>query len=537
VTLKGDQITSPSPEEASLGSILGKFIANMSYGGVRGGVLFVNTLVLTPMLIFGLGKEQFAVLALATPFLRYGFNGVFDLGLATGLVRFISRDSAGGDHRSINRYFASALLLYAGAGISLLVLYRFVSPFALPWLLGRDMRLYATAQTTLWHLLWIYVLLLLANPFFALLMGVQKVHLSHVVGTASLLVEFVGILALVPFGLTISRVVLVYAIGAIFSAVFCFVLALRQFSHLELRLELISAKSILDLVHYAARWSVTVSTSLLSPVIDKLILARFVGLSSVAIYEAAARLVEILKRVTQLVLLPLFPLAGAMVPNQSNEETQTLYRRVFGGNMALNAGLYLIPATLAFGIMGIWLGPELSRPAGWAFCILAITHFLLALIYPAVLILAGTGRLRLLVTTGVMALSLNFFLSPVLAGYFGFGGLLAGTLAAYGGQSILILVLLQRQKEFSLHLASSLRMGVITVSSAVAPGLILVTVFGRQLSAATLAALGIFNLVIYCLAVLTLEENRRIAVSVTSHGRKMIASWIAGRRTGDVSQA
>lgn len=522
--------------DSPLNTTLGKFVANIGYGGIRGGVLLANTLVLTPILISRLGRDQFAILALVTPFLRYGFNGVFDLGLATGLVRFLSRDFASGDHASINRYCTSSFWLYVTAGASLLVLYQLASPSLLHSLLGLDVRLYVTAQTALRQFLWIYAILLLSNPFFALLMGVQKVHLSHVVGTVSLLIELIGILVLVPLGITLSRVVFVYAVGAIVCALLCVILAYYHFPHLRLRLQSVSGRSILDLAHYTTRWSVTVSTSLLAPVIDKLILARFVGLSYVAIYEAAAKLIEILKRATQLLLLPIFPLAGAALANQTKEQRQAFYQRVFGANLVLSAGLYLIPMTVIFGIMRIWLGPELSGPAGWAFVVLSSTGFMLALVTPAALILAGTGRMRLLVTTGLTALSLNLFLSSILAKHLGFRGLLAGTALAYVGQSLLILVGLQRWKEFTLNVRSFIRMGLVVVCGAVVPGLVLVAIFGREPGAAKLVALGAAEIAIYCAALFTFEDNRKLAVIVTMHGRKIVGAWLVGRRTGQISQ-
>jgi O-antigen/teichoic acid export membrane protein len=515
-----------------LASTLGKFIANIGYGGLRGGVLFVNTLVLTPILISRLGREQFAVLALAAPFLRYGFNGVFDLGLATGLVRFVSRDFAAGDHESINRHFSSALLLYIVAGLSMQAAFKVLSPLILSSLMGLDTRLYYMAQTAFSHLLWIYALLLLSNPFFALLMGIQKVHLSHFVGTVSLLIELIGILALLPFGLTISRVVDVYAIGAVLSTLLCVLLVRRHFPSLRLRSA--SRGGILDLVHYTARWSVTVSTSLLSPIIDKLILARFVGLSYVTIYEAAARLVEILKRATQLFLLPLFPMAGAVVPNQSVDQARAFYRRFFRVNVAFNAGLYLIPATLTFGIMRIWLGPEISKSAGWTFLVLSVTWFMLALVYPAAMILAATGRMRLLVTSGLGALFFNLLLSPVLARHYGFEGLLAGTIFAYGGQALFILASLQSQKGFALQTGSSLRTATIAVAGAVVPGLVFGTIYGLETSMTRILLVGAFSIVIYCLTLLTVKENREMAFSVTLHCRKLVITWLTARRAGQI---
>jgi len=256
----------------------------------------------------------------------------------------------------------------------------------------------------------------------------------------------------------------------------------------------------------------------------------------VAIYEAAARLVEILKRATQLFLLPLFPIAGAVVPNQSKEETQSFYQRFFGVNLAFNAGLYLIPATMTFGILRIWLGPEMSRTAGWAFLVLSVTAFVLAVAYPAVLMLAGTGRMRLLVVAALTALSLNIFLSPVLAKYFGFRGLLAGTVFVYGGQSLIILVSLQSQKEFALHGGSFLRGTLVAVASAVLPGLIFLRIFGQELQTSRLVEIGVLNIVIYCSALLTLQENRNSAVSVILHCRKMITAWLAERTAGPISQ-
>lgn len=524
-------------EEAPLDNTLTKFIANVGYGGVRGGVLLVNTLVLTPILIFGLGTERFAILALVTPFLRYGFNGVFDLGLATALVRFVSRDFATGDHDSVNEYFASALLMYIFGGTTLLLLFRPMSSFVVGSILRLDSSLYATATTALWQLLGTYVLLLLSNPFFALLMGVQKVHLSHVVGTVALLMELIGVLGLVPFGITISRVVLVYAVGSVVSAVLCVVLVRRHFQALDFGIMSVTRRRLFDLAHYTAGWSVTVSTSMLAPVIDKLILARFVGLSFVAIYEAASKLVEILKRTTQLLLLPLFPLAGAAVQSQTEVQAQVFYRRVFGVNLALSAGLYLIPATLSFGIMRVWLGSELGVPAGWAFVVLLTTGFVLAVVGPAVSILAGTGRMRLLVTTGLVALSLNVVLSSALAIDFGFWGLLAGTAFAYGGQGALILTSLQHQKEFALDVRSAIRMGCVAGGSAVIPALAVVMVFGRVHSVAKLAALGIICISLYCLGLLTFEENRRLFVSVTKHAKKMFAASFRAKRTRQMSHA
>lgn len=121
-------------ETYSNSSRLESFVSNILYGGLRGSVFFVNTLVVTPLLILGLGKEQFAILALATPMLRYGFNGVFDFGLATALARVVSRESA--DYANVNRYVTSAVLLYGAGAVFALIVFRLISPFVLDSILA-----------------------------------------------------------------------------------------------------------------------------------------------------------------------------------------------------------------------------------------------------------------------------------------------------------------------------------------------------------------------------------------------------------------
>lgn len=509
------------PETLSSGSRLGSFVTNLLYGGLRGSVFFVNTLVVTPLLIFGLGKEQFAVLALATPMLRYGFNGVFDFGLATALARVVSRESASGHYRKINGYVASAVLLYAAGAVFALIVFRLISHFVLDSVVRLDGQPRNAAHAALTQLLMVYFLLLLSNPFFALLVGIQKIHVSHAVGTVSSIAELVGVLALLPFGITLSRVVLVYALAGILSVAFCIRMARHHFPMLKVRLRSASGGAMSELLHYTARWSVTVSVALITPIVDKLILARFVGLSYIAAYEAAAKLVDILRRTTQLLLLPLFPMAGA-TPTDSRRDLELPYERIVGTNLVINTGLYLIPATLGFAVMRRWLGSGLSHPAGWAFVVLTVTALVLAVAYPAVLISAGRGRLTTLVNAGLWAMGLNICLTPLLAKYFGFGGLLLGTVVVGCVQTLIILGTLQRQPAFALHAKHLLPLGLATVGAATIPGVLLGEFYGTELSAVMLIAFALANVVLYAAVVLAFGENRHVAASIAHQLRRLV---------------
>lgn len=454
---------------------LGVFLANAGHGGIRGLVFLGNTLILVPLLITSLGKEQFAILALVTPFLRYGFNGVFDCGVATGVVRHVSRSFAASEVEDTNRSISSAFLLYVIFGAALICLSLLLGPLFIPLVIRSNTELYGSAQIMLGRGVWIYMLFSLSNPFFSVLMGMQRVEATHWIGTASLLIELGGILLLLPVGISVSRVMWVYTGNAAFSLLLSVFLARLYFPALRLSWEYVSVSRIKGILKYGAQFSTTTLAAMLGPVIDKLILARYVGLNVVAFYEAAARLADLLRRATQLFLLPLFPMAGAREDTHTESERHNFYVRAFSANLLVSCGLYLVPASLAVAIFHVWLGPG-SRFAATAFAVLCATVFYQALVAPISMIFAGTGRLKPLMTTAAVGLLLNVTVSPILAHYLGLAGVLAGTLVSYGLVSLLFLIWSLRITEFAIPLSALIRVGTLTVLAALLPGLLLTLV-------------------------------------------------------------
>jgi O-antigen/teichoic acid export membrane protein len=455
---------------------LSVFLANAGHGGIRGLVFMANTLVLVPLLLVSLGKEQFAILALVTPFLRYGFNGVFDCGIATGIVRHTSRSFAASDVKDTNTSVSSAFALYLIFGAALVCFYYPVGPRLMPLVIRSNSEFYGSAQIIFGRSVWIYLLFSLSNPFFSVLMGLQKVEATHWIGTASLLIELGGILLLVPIGITVSRVMWVYIANASFSLLLSVCLAWFYFPALRLSWKYVSLGRVNGILKYGAQFSATTFAAMLGPVFDKLILARFVGLSAVAFYEAAARLVDLLRRATQLFLLPLFPMAGAREDTHTESERHHFYGKVFSANLLVSCGLYLVPASLAMAIFRVWLGAG-SRLAVIAFLVLCVTTFCLALVAPISMIFAGTGRLRPLMTTALLGLLLNVTMSPILAHYWGFAGVLSGTAIAYGFMSLLFLIWSLGIAEFAVPVGQLLWVGTLTILAGLLPGILLTLVF------------------------------------------------------------
>jgi len=488
----------------------------------------INTLVLVPLLLITLGKERFAILALVTPFMRYGFNGVFDFGIATGVVRHASRSFAVSDTERTNEYVSSSAAMYVGFGLALVVLFYLLAPLLLPLLVRGNFELYASARIVFARAVWIYVLFSLSNPFFALLMGVQKVEATHWIGTASLVIELFGILLLLPWGLTLARVTLVYMANAGLSLMLGVFLARRYFPSLRLRWRYVSMIRIKEILLYGLQFSTTTLVAILSPILDKLIVARFVGLNPVAFYEAAARLVELLKRATQLFLLPLFPIAGATRETHGERERRRLYLPAFSANLFVSCGLYLIPCSLGYGIFCVWLGPE-SQVAARVFLVLCSTAFCQAVVGPLTMILLGTGRLKPLVVTALLGLAINITLSPILALYLGFWGVLAGSALAYGVVSLVFFVWSLGVREFTISGRELIRLSGSAVLAGLLPGIALTHAFrlgDQPLRWLKLIFAGTIATFVFVLVSLAQTDVRRMAARAFEHVRHRLSfAW------------
>lgn len=485
-------------------------LSNAGHGGVRGLVLLINTVVLVPLLMSTLGKPEFALLALVTPFLRYGFNGVFDLGFATGTVRYASRSFAVCDREAVNGYLSSAMAMYVGSGALVLVLYYALRAPLLGVLLRGHAELLSPAQSLFERAAWIYALFLLSNPFFSGLMAAHKMEATHWIGTFALLLELGGVLALAPFGITLARVIWVYAASAGLSLLFSIFLTRRYLPELELGWKHVAGGKVREILGYGMQFSATTFTALLGPILDKLILTRFVGLSAVAFYEAAARLMDLLRRATQLFLLPLFPLAGAREATQGMEERRDFYRRAFSANLLLSCGLYLLPGSLAFVAVPWWLGPG-SETAAACFVVLALSTFCLAVVGPVTMIFLGTAQLRPLMTTAWTGLAINLLLSPLFASRWALAGVLAGNFLAYGIVSLVYLAWTMRLPEFQLSPPQVLKQAGGMGLAAVLPGVLWTRWFWRpgEAPAWPMAGLAVAG-GIFLAAALTYSEHRRV---------------------------
>lgn len=492
-------------------------LSNFLFGAIRGLAYIAATLVTVRLLVRDMGIAVFGLLALTTPFLRYGWSGVFDFGLANACMRYTGRAFSEKDVEGINRYVNSSLFISFIAGAVVLSVFVLLRHPLAALIVEKQPQLLATATLILAVTIPTYVLYLAFNPLFGLLGGIHKLQLTHILGTLGFLLEAVGVFVLDRIGMTVPRLLALYAGICPVLVIFLLVMAKAGAPYLRLSLRRIDFTSVMALAKFTSQFSLTSVVGTILPMYDKFILASLVGISAVGYYEVAWRIVEWLKRVPQLFLVPALPLAA----DRSMEDPaalKALYARLLDFTILMSTPLFFIVIGLASPVIHLWTGPG-TEMAALAVSILAAVHFCNTLTGPAASILAGTNRMKHLIIGTAAMIFLCVVLEPVLAKQAGFPGLLLGSLIGLGVVGGLGFVFYVQYVYPHLDISMGFSALAWAALAAAFPSTMAHWVFGRgwiAVSTPKVILVGIACLLTYTLLVSLYRPNREL-LRFTAH--------------------
>src|SRR5260370_20448373 len=234
-----------------------------------------------PILIRGLGKDRFGVLALAWAVL--GYASLFDLGLGravTQLVskKLVSREESHVPHLAWTSLFLMSLLGCVGGLVAILVS---------PWLVHRALNIPVTLQAeTLrsFHLLGLTIPVVIATSGLrGLLEAYQRFALINALRIPMGAFTYVGPLLILPFSKTLFPVVVVLVVGRLVALA----------AHLLLCLHAIPAlrggvgwklDAIGPLLRFGGWMTVSNVVSPLMVTLDRFLICAFVSMYAVAYY-------------------------------------------------------------------------------------------------------------------------------------------------------------------------------------------------------------------------------------------------------------
>ncbi len=205
--------------------------------------------LLTPYVLHHLGDVEFGLYTLVTTLT--GYYGLFDLGVRSAILRFVSRALALNDHGEINRVICSAFYFYWGICLLAILATLLVMPW-LPQIFGVSGETARVFQYLFLLAGIVQGLTFPLNVFAGSLDAAGRFDQVYMVQTASLLLRVIVVIAAIRAGGHLFAVGGVVLLSIFLSYVLQIPLALRQIRGVSLNPKWISKSSLREMFRYAS---------------------------------------------------------------------------------------------------------------------------------------------------------------------------------------------------------------------------------------------------------------------------------------------
>jgi O-antigen/teichoic acid export membrane protein len=387
--------------------------------------LFANAavgLVLTPMVVHGLGDRMYGVWALVASFI--GYYGLLDLGLTSAATRYVARAIGAGDTQDCNRVFNTALSAYLGMALIAIAVSGILAEGSYLWVkTGNDARIFAElililgTYTAASIPLRAFVGTLNAACHFDITAGLELLSLSiRAISTVVVIKLHYGVVALASVVALSSLPSLLLSTG--------FIRTRMPFLHINLRQATWSTTRVL--FSYGMYTFISQIADTLRFGIDSLIVSAFVGLAAVTHYNVGGVLAQYFIS-TMMALVGVFQ--SVFSQREGARDLDGMKRAFFFAiKLAMWSAAFIAFGLIAWGKAFIirWMGP--SYIDGYPVLVALVFGCFFALAQsPAVTLLYATNNHRFYAAANVCEATANVILSVVLVHKYGILGVALGT--------------------------------------------------------------------------------------------------------------
>jgi O-antigen/teichoic acid export membrane protein len=408
-------------------SVRAKLVRNVVFSGLRTALLWPVPFLLIPFTLGKVGTGGYGTWAVLLALIN--LTALADLGVGGTLTKQVAEHYANHDFEALSRLLNTALVLYLALAVVLITVLWFGSGHLLSWMFrgsGSSFR----ELLGLWRYALVIVgLNILTIPFYSVVTGLQRMDLSTVCGasytlsgaalTVLLLLLGWGLLGLLWASLLSTLLTLVLLTWMVYRLLPQVALNPLNFRWTELK----------DILRFSLQLYVVQMTVVIQNQVEKLYLARFVGVVPVGWYTIASDVGTRLRRVPELLLSPVIAAASELDARGDERRVEELYHRLHKYLACVGIPLVLYVFAVSGRLVDLWLGSQFHVVA-LPLAALVWVNFLNLTTGPGSLILLGKGLLKPAVNATLIGLVLIVTLSFVLIYELGFSGAVLGILVA-----------------------------------------------------------------------------------------------------------
>jgi O-antigen/teichoic acid export membrane protein len=396
-------------------------LKNVSSSWLSLGLNVVVSIILTPLILHHLGDSAYGLWALVFSFAGY-FN-IFDFGLSSAVIRYVSRFNAMRDYEQLTKYVNSILFVFSCIAIFLLL-----ATIAVSWYVNAIFHISPALQHTA-RLLFLLVGCMFAlqfpgDVFVGVLEGMQEFWWEYLVKTVAGILRLVLIVAVLERGLGLLSISMV-AIGLSLASYIAYVVIAYRRLPLRFSPKLPDFATLKEIMGYSATTFTSIVAGGFTTTAGNTIIGIFLTTADITPFAIATKFIQYASRIVQSSSAIFTPMSSHF---DATGELNRLQRVFILGNRA--CAFLAFPACVGMLILGrsaieVWVGARYA----WCYGLLAI------LIVPYTLqfaqlaspkILYGMARHLTLGKARLIEAAANIVLSIILLHYYGVWGVALG---------------------------------------------------------------------------------------------------------------
>ena len=401
----------------------GQILKNVGSSWFALGVNVLVGVFLSPFIIHRLGDEAFGLWVII--FSITGYYGLFDLGIRSSIVRYVSKYTATNNQAELNRLVNTALFSYSCIGI-VAMLITLVAALFVHTIKGVSPEFEVTAR---WLLLMVGTSVSLGFPFGlfgGILEGLQRFYLLNFTNISTTLLRALLIVITLSHGRGLLTVAFITVglplVGGLINAA-------AVFRHLRLRLgpQYVSLASLRQIATYGGTTFLIIVASRLRFKTDALVIGTFVSAAAVTYFTIGSRLVDYAGEVVYTMAQIFVPMASQ---SDAVKDSRRLRQIFIAGNRMCALVIFPIAAILILlgkSIIEAWVGARYISTSYPILLILLIPSTLLVMQAASPRVLFGMGKHQTLAKWTLGEGIANLVLSVILVRKYGIMGDALGT--------------------------------------------------------------------------------------------------------------
>lgn len=391
---------------------------NISYSLVGYVWGFVFSIVITPIIVFKLGVENYGVYLLVITVSN--LTGLLDIGIGQMLVKFISQYTASGEARRLKDLMYSFNLLIFGTSLVILAVFAVVGYWAK--IFFPDLALTREYYFTLFFLAGLISFFGGLNTLFATVpVALMRGDISIKIGLANLTLSNLTILLVVVLGYGLKGVFLAQLVFSVMLLLTSRHYAKKILPSAELKFAWVWEEVKCAYKFGVATYMSNVANSALT-YFDRLLIPIFFGPSALSYYSLPGNIASKVSVMNNTLSGTIFPMTSGLHGLKDMEKIRHIYKRAFNLLTVVNFAMVISIILFANKMLLYWLNADFALKSTTVLIILSATYYLLSLGGTLNLFLLGLSKTNFLFKSSVLMAATNIILLFFLLPKFGIVG-------------------------------------------------------------------------------------------------------------------